>query len=42
MARFRNLLVHKYWDVDYARVYDVLREHLGDLREFVRAIGALV
>lgn len=42
MARFRNMLVHVYWDVDYERVYTVLQENLDDLRAFVRAIGDLV
>ncbi len=42
MARFRNMLVHVYWAVDYDRVYDILQEHLDDLREFVRAVGALL
>jgi uncharacterized protein YutE (UPF0331/DUF86 family) len=40
MARFRNMLVHVYWEVDYALVFDVLQEHLDDLQAFVRAIGA--
>jgi uncharacterized protein YutE (UPF0331/DUF86 family) len=42
MARFRNMLVHVYWDVDYERVYTILRENLDDLRAFVRAVGALL
>lgn len=42
MARFRNLLVHMYWKVDYNRVYDVLQEDLGDLRAFCVALARLV
>ncbi len=42
MARFRNMLVHMYWDVDYERVYTILHENLDDLRAFVRAIGVLL
>jgi uncharacterized protein YutE (UPF0331/DUF86 family) len=34
MARFRNLLVHMYWRIDYERVYQILQNDLGDLREF--------
>jgi uncharacterized protein YutE (UPF0331/DUF86 family) len=41
MARFRNLLVHVYWKIDYERVYDTL-EHLEDLRAFVRVVGGLL
>ncbi len=42
MARFRNVLVHRYWDVDYGRVYDILQSRLDDLREFIKAIGRLL
>lgn len=42
MARFRNMLVHVYWQVDYNRVYDILHKNLDDLRRFVRAIGELL
>jgi len=39
MARFRNLLVHVYWNVDYGRVFDVLETDLEDLRAFSRRLG---
>lgn len=42
MARFRNMLIHLYWTIDYERLYDILREDLDDLRKFVRAIGKLL
>jgi uncharacterized protein YutE (UPF0331/DUF86 family) len=42
MARFRNLLVHVYWTIDYGRVFDVLDQDLNDLRRFSEAIVALV
>ncbi len=42
MARFRNMLVHVYWKIDYDQVYRILQEHLDDLRAFVRAIGELL
>ncbi len=34
MARFRNLLVHGYVDVDDHRVVEILRTRLGDLGSF--------
>ena len=34
MARFRNLLVHLYWNVDYGQVYDILSNNLQDLEDF--------
>jgi uncharacterized protein YutE (UPF0331/DUF86 family) len=42
MARFRNMLVHVYWDVDYGRIYTMLQENLDDLRVFVQALGELL
>lgn len=42
MARFRNLLVHVYWVIDYGRVFDVLETNLDDLRAFSRRIAALL
>ena len=42
MARFRNLLVHVYWDVDYSRVFDVLESDLEDLRAFSQAVVGLL
>ena len=42
MARFRNLLIHVYWTVDYGRVFDVLEHNLNDLRLFSQAVTALV
>jgi uncharacterized protein YutE (UPF0331/DUF86 family) len=38
MARFRNLLVHMYWKLEYRRVFEVLQNDLDDLREFSAAI----
>lgn len=37
-ARFRNMLVHVYWKVDYGAVFDVLNDSLADLRAFSREI----
>ena len=42
MARFRNLLVHVYWKVDYRRVHAAMQECPGDLRAFATAIVGLL
>ena len=42
MARFRNLLVHVYWKVDYEQVYDIIHNQLGDLRAFRAAMAQLL
>ena len=39
MARFRNLLVHLYWQVDDSRVWQVLQNDLNDLEEYLVAVG---
>ncbi|RMH08126.1 MAG: DUF86 domain-containing protein [Armatimonadetes bacterium] len=39
MARFRNLIVHRYWDVDDRRVLEVARNSLSDLEAFLNAIA---
>ena len=38
MARFRNLLVHVYWEIDHRRVYDSLPDRLETLETFVLSI----
>lgn len=42
MARFRNLLVHRYWEVDPVRVLRYARENLGDFEDLLGAVGRLV
>ena len=43
MARFRNLLVHQYWEIDYSRLYAAISgPDLDDFEEFIRQITALV
>jgi len=41
MARFRNRLVHVYWDVDDGAVHDYLQESLPDIDVLARAVGAI-
>lgn len=38
MARFRNLVVHRYWEVDMGEVYRILQDHLDDFREVAEAV----
>ena len=42
MARFRNLLVHVYAQVDDSQVWEVLQSDLGDLENYLSAIGAAI
>ena len=42
MAKFRNRLVHLYWEVDDARVYRILEENLGDFKTFLESVGGFL
>ena len=42
MARFRNILVHLYLDVDPDKVYDALQVSLPDLEEYAQCIARFV
>lgn len=35
MAKFRNRLVHIYWEVDDAVIYEILREDIQDVKDFL-------
>ncbi len=36
MVRFRNRLVHIYWDVDIKEIYRILQTRLEDIHRFLR------
>ena len=38
MARFRNLLVQVYYNVDDEQLYEIISKHIGDLRRFCNSI----
>ena len=42
MARFRNLLIHMYWKIDYSTVYDIIKHDTKDLRRFSELIAGLL
>jgi len=42
MARFRNLLVHRYWDVDPNKVLRYARQNLGDFDAYLRAVSDII
>lgn len=39
MARFRNLLVHLYWQVNNQRIYEILTKELDDFDHFLDELG---
>ncbi|MBC7095441.1 MAG: DUF86 domain-containing protein [Thermococcus sp.] len=42
MARFRNRLVHIYWDVDDKMVYHYIKENIVDIEEFLKKIREIL
>ncbi|MFO8033807.1 MAG: DUF86 domain-containing protein [Candidatus Bipolaricaulota bacterium] len=38
MARFRNRLVHIYWDVDDAEIYRLLSDGVADMERFLKLL----
>ena len=42
MAKFRNVLVHRYWRIDDELVFEIMREDVKDLEEFVRSVREYV
>ncbi len=38
MVKFRNMLVHLYWKIENDRLYEYLKENLGDFEAFQGAI----
>ena len=42
MAKFRNRLVHLYWEIDDARIYKILEENLGDFLKFIKLIAGFL
>ena len=42
MARFRNRLIHLYWEVDDEQVYEILQSRLDDFKTFLDRIAAFL
>jgi uncharacterized protein YutE (UPF0331/DUF86 family) len=42
MVRFRNRLVHIYWDVDDAELYRIIQTNLQDIRQFLKEFGGFI
>jgi uncharacterized protein YutE (UPF0331/DUF86 family) len=38
MIRFRNILVHRYWEMDDQRVLEYARPDVQDIMEMLRAV----
>ncbi len=39
MAKFRNRLVHIYWEVDDLQLYEILQTRIGDFKKFLDSLA---
>jgi uncharacterized protein YutE (UPF0331/DUF86 family) len=39
MARFRNRLVHLYWEVDPSEVWKIIQSRLDDFEDYISQVG---
>ncbi|MCU0614165.1 MAG: DUF86 domain-containing protein [Desulfobacterales bacterium] len=42
MAKFRNRLVHLYWEINDVQVYDILQTRLKDFKKLIKALYAFL
>jgi len=42
MAKFRNRLVHLYWEIDDGQLYEILKTRLDDFKVFLDAISTFL
>jgi uncharacterized protein YutE (UPF0331/DUF86 family) len=42
MARFRNRLVHIYWEVDDNELHRIMQSDLKDIRKFLKQYGSFI
>lgn len=42
MARFRNRLVHIYWEIDNNELYSIIQTRLDDVGDFLKAFGTFI
>jgi len=38
MARFRNMLVHIYWEIDDEKIFDILTSDLIDFDSYIKEV----
>lgn len=42
MARFRNRLIHLYWEVSEEELYQILQQRLSDIDLFLKEFGSFI
>jgi uncharacterized protein YutE (UPF0331/DUF86 family) len=42
MAKFRNKLIHRYWEIEDEKILEYSRKDLGDFNEFIKAVDKIL
>ena len=42
MAKFRNKLIHRYWEIENKNILEYARKDFGDFEDFIRAVDKLL
>lgn len=42
MAKFRNKLIHQYWEVDDRSIIQYAKDDLDDFTDFMKAVGRII
>ena len=42
MAKFRNKLIHRYWEVEDRNILEYARKDIGDFEDYMRAVDKLL
>lgn len=42
MAKFRNKLIHQYWEIDDKNIFEYAKNDLADFEDFMGEIGKLI
>lgn len=42
MARFRNIIAHDYENLDFGIIYDILQNHLQDVKDFLLVVKGTI
>lgn len=38
MVGFRNILIHKYWEIDNKKVYQYIKTEIGNIQEYLKIV----
>lgn len=42
VASLRNILIHKYWEIDDLKIFKSVKENIGDFESFLRQVNEFI